>query len=149
MSDSPTDAPDLDHLDADGLVALVRDADDATIATNVRALGTQAALDRVFAEFPARFDPERAPQQADIQFIVTDDGVEHPYAVQIANGTCTTARTQLDGPRVTLRTDVATFLRLITNQTTGMAAFMSGKLAVSGDLMFAASILNFFRMPGG
>ena len=41
--------------------------------------------------------------------------------------------------------NVADFLRLITGKLNGMQAFMSGKLKIQGDMMFAQVMQGWFR----
>ena len=41
----------------------------------------------------------------------------------------------------------STFLKLITGQVSGPELFMSGKLKVEGDLMFAPQIASMFQRP--
>lgn len=137
----------VDELDADQLAELVAAASDAEITETVRAIGVDTALDRIFGEMPERFKPDKAPRDVDLQFVVTDEGTEYPYAVRVTNGRCRTARERVEDPRVSLRTELATFLRLITGQASGTGLFMSGKLKVSGDLMFASGIMHFFELP--
>jgi putative sterol carrier protein len=44
--------------------------------------------------------------------------------------------------------DGVTFLKLVTGAEQGPAMFMSGKLQLEGDMMFAANIQSMFRLPG-
>ncbi|MGH2981734.1 MAG: SCP2 sterol-binding domain-containing protein, partial [Solirubrobacterales bacterium] len=50
-------------------------------------------------------------------------------------------------PRVTLKIEPVAFLKLITNQKSGPELFMTGKLKLEGDLMFAPQIASLFRIP--
>ena len=50
------------------------------------------------------------------------------------------------GPaKTTLTLNAADFLRLITGKLNGMQAFMSGKLKIGGDMMFAQVMQGWFR----
>ena len=68
----------------------------------------------------------------------------------ISNGAC-------DGPRglrgraarVTFTIGGADFLRLVTGNAAGPMLFMSGKLKIEGDMMFAASAASLFTIPKG
>jgi putative sterol carrier protein len=51
-------------------------------------------------------------------------------------------------PRVTLEMDGVDFLKLVTGAEQGPTMFMSGRLKLEGDMMFAASIQSMFRLPG-
>ncbi len=129
-------------------VQLVSAATDDEIAQTIRAAGTESVLDRIFDGMQERFLPERAQGvDATIQFAVTDDGTPHHYALEIANGSCAVEKGTADQPRVTLTTDIVSFARLVAGQAQGPQLFMTGKLKVSGDLMFSARIMTFFDQP--
>ena len=49
--------------------------------------------------------------------------------------------------RVTLKVEPVSFLKLITNQASGPGLFMTGKLKLEGDLMYAPQIATLFRIP--
>jgi putative sterol carrier protein len=127
---------------------LVANADDEQIAQVVRSTGTEAVLDRIFEGMEQRFLPDKAQGvDAVVQFVITDEGNEHPYAVKISNGTCSIDKERADSPKVTITTDIVSFSKLVTGQAQGPQLFMAGKLKVSGDLMFSARIMNFFDRP--
>jgi putative sterol carrier protein len=48
---------------------------------------------------------------------------------------------------VTLALDGVDFMRLVTGNAAGPTLFMSGKLKIEGDLMFAPQIATMFRIP--
>jgi putative sterol carrier protein len=48
---------------------------------------------------------------------------------------------------VTLKIQPVAFLKLISNQKSGPELFMTGKLKIDGDLMFAPQIASLFRIP--
>ena len=48
----------------------------------------------------------------------------------------------------TLKLDGVDFLKLVTGNAIGPMLFMSGKLKIEGDLMFAAQIQSMFTIPG-
>ena len=43
--------------------------------------------------------------------------------------------------------DPVPFLKLVTGQESGPTMFMTGKLKIEGDLMFASRMTSFFRIP--
>src|SRR5438132_1209472 len=54
------------------------------------------------------------------------------------------------GPaRVTLALAFPDFLRLVSGKLDGMQAFFSGKLKVSGDMMFAQTMQSWFKQNRG
>jgi putative sterol carrier protein len=136
----------VDQVTPEEFAGLVANATDEQIEEVIRAVGTKETLNRIFDNFPERFQPDKAQGvDADIQFVVTDEGTEFPHLVSVRNGTCTTQEKKADDPKVTLTTDLVSFARLITGQAQGVQLFMTGKLKVSGDLMFSQRIMTFFE----
>jgi putative sterol carrier protein len=82
-----------------------------------------------------------------VQWVVTDQGQDHPYRVSIRNGKCEAARGRADSPRVTFTLALVPFLRLISGQENGVQLFMKGALKVAGDLMFSQRVQTFFATP--
>jgi putative sterol carrier protein len=141
-------AIDPARITPEEFAGLVANADDEQIAEVIRATGTETVLDRIFEGMEQRFQPDRAQGvDATVQFVITDESVEHAYAVKISNGTCQIEKGRADNPKVTLTTDIVSFSKLVAGQAQGPQLFMSGKLKVSGDLMFSARIMNFFDRP--
>ena len=52
-------------------------------------------------------------------------------------------------PRVAFQIDGADFLRLVTGNVAGPTLFMSGRLKIEGDMMFAARTASLFTIPKG
>jgi putative sterol carrier protein len=138
----------LEDMTPERFAEMVSQGSDEEVASAIRAVGTETTLDRIFTGMQERFRADKASGvDADIQFIVTDEGEEHPYVVAIKNGSCTTKQGTADDPKVTLTTDVVSFSKLITNNASGPQLFMSGKLKVSGDIFFSQKITSFFDQP--
>lgn len=139
---------DLSQITPDQFAQLVAGASDSEIADTIHQIGTEPTLDRIFEGFVERFRPDRAQGvDEDVQFVVSDDGAEHPYVVSIRGGSCTTKKGTVDDPKTTLETDLVSFVKLVTGQADGVRLFMTRKLKVAGDLMFAQRILGFFDRP--
>jgi len=128
---------------------LVKGSSDEEIASTVHQAGTGDVLDRIFDGMEESFLPEKASDvDADIVFVITDDGDSHSYLVAIHDGSCKTSRGTADNPKVTLTSGLVPFIKLVTGQAQGPQLFMAGKLKVSGDLMFSTRIMTFFDQPG-
>jgi putative sterol carrier protein len=68
----------------------------------------------------------------------------------IANGACTASQGyQSEEARVTFTIGGGDFLKLVTGNAAGPMLFISGKLKISGDMMFAASAAGLFTIPKG
>jgi putative sterol carrier protein len=50
-------------------------------------------------------------------------------------------------PRVAIITAPVPLLKLVTGQQSGPVLFMTGKLRLEGDVMFASRLTSFFRIP--
>jgi putative sterol carrier protein len=92
-----------------------------------------------------QFRPDKAAGQSAIigWDITTPDGT-HRWQLKVADGTCTAQEAGSEDARVTLGMTLPDFLRFVTGQLDGMQAFMTGKLKLSGDMMFAQSMQAWF-----
>lgn len=139
---------DAQNITPEQFVELVKSAGDDEIATTIRGAGTEQVLDQIFEGMEQRFKPEAAGDtNATIQFVVTDEGNEYPYAVNIADGKCDVAKEKKTDARTTITTDLVSFTRLISGQAQGPQLFMSGKLKVAGDIFFSQNVTKFFDQP--
>ena len=101
---------------------------------------------QVFDEMPNKFVPERAKGvNAVIQFNLSGDngGLWH---LTVADGVASTAAGTAENPNVTISIASTDFVNLITGKVNGMQLFMSGKIKLTGDMMLANSMMNWFQM---
>lgn len=141
------DSP-VQQLTADEFAALVWAASDEQIEEGIRAAGTERVLNRIFDEMQRAFLPQRAPGvSAEIQWVVTDQGQEHPYRMAIAGGTCSTAPGRTEHPKATLHMDTVAFAKLVTGRREGVQLWMLKKLQVKGDVMLAVRLNGYFQRP--
>src|SRR5438270_5593425 len=120
------------------LAQLVEGRSDEEINKFVEGQGVDTILNQIFQGMGTAFVPSAAAgQSAVIQYDVTAaDGV-HKYQLNVHDGKCEVAKDGSASARITLGLNLPDFLRLIAGKLDGMQAFMSGKLRVSGDMMFA------------
>jgi putative sterol carrier protein len=122
--------------------------DEISAAVAAQEGGAGQFLDAVFEGMSSAFNPSKAAgQQATIQYEISAPDGAHEYAMRIADGRCQVERGTAESPRVTIRTGLPDFLRLITGKANGVQLFMTGKLKVSGDLFFAQSYQGWFDRP--
>jgi len=134
------DEPDLQQL---------TEGSDDEIAQKIRDAGAEQVLERVFAGMQERFQPDRASGvDAQLQWLVSDAGVEHAHVVTIKDGACTVEPGRAETPKVTFTTDLASFAKLTAGKAVGPQLYMTGKLKVQGDLMLAQRATTFFRPAG-
>lgn len=74
-------------------------------------------------------------QSARIQQVVTTPDGEVKYWFRLEGGRADLGLGAIEGPDATINQDYDTAVALSKNELTGTAAYMSGKLRVSGDLM--------------
>ena len=128
------------------LAAMIEGKSDEEITAGVAGLGTDKVLGRIFDHMAKdAFRPERAgTQNAIVGWDITSPDGTHQSQLQVADGTCTAVSGSPEPARVTLGMALPDFLRFITGKLDGMQAFMTGKLKLSGDMMFAQSMQAWF-----
>ena len=60
-------------------------------------------------------------------------------------GTCRVATGPADSPTATLSFTLPNFVRFMAGEMNGIQAFMTGKVRISGDVMYAQRSESFFR----
>lgn len=128
------------------LAAMIEGKSDDEINATVAERGTDQMLSRIFEFMAGQFQPDQAAgQSAVIGWDITSPEGTHSHQLKVADGTCTATPGSADAARVTLAMALPDFLRFLTGQLDGMQAFMTGKLKLTGDMMFAQSMQAWFR----
>ena len=127
------------------LGALIDGRSDEQINSEVGKQGVDKVLGDVFSAMAAAFVPSAAAgQSAIVQYDVSaSDGV-HSYQLKCGDGKCVVQKGGGEPSRITLGLSLPDFLRLIGGKLDGMQAFMSGKLKIGGDMMFAQTMQSWF-----
>ena len=108
----------------------------------------ETLLDGLFDSMKVAFDPSKATGQAAvIQYDIDSPAGKLKYQLNIAEGNCEVLKGPANDPRVTLALSLPNFLRMMTGELNGMQAFTSGKLKISGDLMFSQVLSTWFKNP--
>ena len=124
---------------------LINGKSDADINATVESMGAESALQKVFEGMTKAFLADKAKgQSAVIQWDIKTPTNAYSYQVNVNDGKCTFTKGTPDKARVTLAAALPDFLRVITGQIAGQQAFFSGKLKLSGDMMFAMTQENWF-----
>jgi putative sterol carrier protein len=132
--------------DQQDIAALIGGLSDDEITRLVEDAGVEVTLGRLFSLMADAFDPERAAGQSAVaQWEVTAGGETHTYHVVIDAGTCQAGAGPADSPRITIAQDLCNFVRFMAGETNAMTAFMTGKMKVTGDVMFGPTFEGFFR----
>jgi putative sterol carrier protein len=128
------------------LAALIEGRSDDEIVEGVQARGVEKVLDQVFEGMVDAFLPAKAgSESAVIQYDIDVGGTTHTYQLAIAGGKCAMAKGAPQKARTTLVAPVPDFLRLITGKLGGVMAFMTGRLKLRGDMLFAQTMQRWFR----
>jgi putative sterol carrier protein len=127
-------------------IQLVKSADDERIVEAIHAGGTERSLEQILSGMTDSY--KGGNHDADIQWVVTDDGTEHRGVLAVHDGKAEARPGEADSPKVTLATDLVSFVKMIAGVSNGTSLFMSGKLKLAGDMMFAMQIESMFERPG-
>jgi putative sterol carrier protein len=118
----------------DEIVALVHEAPG----------GIEAILDQTVVGMTDAFDADAAQDCVIGYEIVSDDAI-YPCRIEVQGRQFRAERRQPSDARVVLQLSLPEYLRLITGLLDGMDAFMSGRMKIRGDVMFAPQIARMFR----
>jgi putative sterol carrier protein len=142
--------PDLTSVSAEDFAALVASSSDEQLEEAMSGPQRENALREIFARMVEHLDPNKAKGHDAVvhfQILGRPDGGYDEFEVVVKDGKCEVTQTPTEEPRVTLKVEPVAFLKLITSQKSGPELFMTGKLKIEGDLMFAPQIASLFRIP--
>jgi len=134
------------NLSPEQFIQLVKSADDERIVEAIHAGGTERSLEQILSGMADSY--KGGNHDADIQWVVTDEGTEHRWVLAVHDGKAEARPGEAESPKVTLTTDLVSFVKMIAGVSNGTSLFMSGKLKLAGDMMFAMQIESMFERPG-
>ncbi len=103
-----------------------------------------ATVKGIVDAMPTRFNPDAASGvDAVFQFDISGDEVGQYYLV-VKDQKCQISEGTHASPNVTFSMASGDFIDMMTGKISGQAAFFSGKLRVSGDLMLAQRLGSLF-----
>jgi putative sterol carrier protein len=129
--------------------ALVRDATDDQLEEGFRE-NREILLEEIFRRMPEQFDAERAAGvEAVIEWEITgpEPDAADRWQLAIRDGRCTCVRGAEAEPDVVYRIAPVDFVKLITGVESGPKMFVFGRLRIRGNLMTAARVPSWFRIP--
>ena len=136
------------QVDPAQLAELVKGLSDDELKEQISNLGEEEVLKNIFDGMQEAFIPEKAQGvNSTLQYDVETSAGTKQWSVKIENGACTTSEGPSSDPRLTLKVGMVDFVRLILGQADGTQLFMSGKLKLQGDMMFAMQMQSFFDRP--
>jgi putative sterol carrier protein len=141
----------LDGADASQLAAMVGQVPDEQLAEGMaNPEGRQMILGEIFRRMSEHAEPTKIETiDAVVHFEITDApaGGSEIYEAVIRGGKVEVSGEPKEQPKVKITTAPVTFLKLVTGQQSGPVLFMTGKLKLEGDVMFASRMTSFFRIP--
>jgi len=144
---------DPSQVDANELAKNMALATDQQLAELMSGEMRDQILGEIFRRMADHF---RADSAADTEAVIHWRITGHPekghdeFETVISEGTCVVhEQIKTDPPRVSFQIDGVDFLKLVTGNAAGPMLFMTGKLKIKGDMMFAASAASLFTIPKG
>jgi putative sterol carrier protein len=141
----------LGDADATQLASLVGQIPDEQLAEGMSdPEGRRMVLDEVFNRMADHVQPDQiAEVDAVVHFTITGapDGGVDVYETVIRAGEVKVNKEPAEEPRVVITSAPVPFLKLVTGQQSGPAMFLTGKLKIQGDLLFASRMTSYFRIP--
>jgi putative sterol carrier protein len=141
----------IDEADASQLAEMVGQASDEQLAEGMsNPQGRQLVLDQIFRRMAEHAEPAKLEGiDAVVHFEITDapGGGSDVYEAVIRDNKVEVSKEPQQEPRVKITMAPVPFLKLVTGQQSGPVLFMTGKLKLDGDVMFASRMTSFFRIP--
>lgn len=144
---------DPSQVDAEELAKNLSSATDEQLAELMAGPMRGQILGEIFRRMAEHF---RADAARDTDAVIhwkiggAPDGGADEFETVVSGGTCEAHEGfEAESARVTFSIGGADFLRLVSGNAAGPLLFMSGKLKIEGDMMFAASAASLFTIPKG
>jgi putative sterol carrier protein len=140
---------DTSKVDADEFARNLGSVADGQLAGAMSGPMRARILDEIFERMERHFAGAK-DVDAVIHWRIGDapEGGHDEFETVIRDGTCRAHRgLETESARVTFTIGGAHFLRLVTGNAAGPTLFLTGKLKIKGDMMFAASTASLFRIP--
>jgi hypothetical protein len=141
----------LASLDAGELARLVHRTSERELRHRLIGGVREIALREIFRRMPEYLRPARAAGfDAVVAWQITGAGGPagevDKFWIRISDGRCTLLGDQPDGSDISIRTDPATLLRVVTGVEDPVMAVLKERLSVRGDLALAARLTKIFAV---
>jgi putative sterol carrier protein len=104
-------------------------------------------INSLLDDMQQRFDPSAASGlDAIFQYDITDNG---SWQIEVKDDSCKITEGSPSDANVTLAMDLDTLTSVLSGETDGMQAFMSGSIQATGDVMLATRLADLFPLNGG
>jgi hypothetical protein len=138
---------------ADGISRWVDQTPDDRLERLMKSPARRMILEGVFWKMPQQFDGRRAVGvDASVLWRVggRPDGGTDDFRLVITDGTARTVRGASDEPPLpvlTVTLDGVNLLKLASGGLDPIRGYLTGKIVLAGDIMFAAKLGGMFRVP--
>ncbi|MFF0344167.1 SCP2 sterol-binding domain-containing protein [Kribbella sp. NPDC004875] len=136
-------------LDASELARMVDRTSERELRHRLIGGVREIALREIFRRMPEYLRPARAAGfDAVVRWQITGaggDGLDE-YWIQVHAGRCAAVPPRATPPDISIRTDPATLLRIVTGNEDPIAAVLKQRLTVQGDLAQAARLTKLFAV---
>ena len=103
-------------------------------------------LEGMFEAMKDAFDPNAAAGQGAVfQYDVDSPTGIKTYQIKVDKGVCTVMKGRAETARVTFAMNLSNLARMMALELTGMQAYTTGKMKVTGDIMFAQNVAKWFE----
>jgi putative sterol carrier protein len=138
----------LTTADPTELARAVGDSPDEVLREVMEGDLRSVALDEVFRRMPEFLNRDHTHAvDAALEFRITNGRRPDRYLVVLRGGECRAGRDLDVEPRVSFELDGVDFLKLVTGNANTPVMFVTGRLLISGDQLFAMEVADFFRVP--
>ncbi|TCO46850.1 SCP-2 sterol transfer family protein [Kribbella antiqua] len=139
----------LTSLDASELARLVDRTSERELRHRLIGGVREVALREIFRRMPEYLRPARAAGfDAVVAWQITGAGAGDvdEFWIRVSDGRCTVLADQPGGADISIRTDPATLLRVVTGNEDPVLAVLKQRLSVRGDLALAARLTKIFAV---
>jgi putative sterol carrier protein len=141
----------LTSLDASELARLVDRTSERELRHRLIGGVREVALREIFRRMPEYLRPARAAGfDAVVAWQITGagpgGGAVDEFWIRVSDGRCTLLDDRAEGADISVRTDPATLLRVVTGNEDPVAAVLKQRLSVRGDLALAARLTKIFAV---
>lgn len=150
------ETPDLENLKSvspEEFAKIVGAASDEQISEIVNSPARKDVLDEIFGRAAEHVNPDKAKgHDAVVHFKILDrpedqgGGYDH-YELVLKDGAATVSGKPEQEAKVTIKINPVHFFKLITGKESGPVLFMTGRLKIDGDLMYASQLTSLFKLP--
>lgn len=136
-------------FDTETLARLVRSTPDEQLIAGLK-VNRDVLIGEIFRRFPERLSEEGRQQNGVIKFKIggRDGGGADRWYIVLRDGRCETGRDLDLQPQTTISLSALSFIKLVTGNVNPVELFLTRRLRVRGNLVFAARMQSFFTIPG-